>query len=176
MLRLLIKDITLERETISRRIILHIRWQGGACEDLIVEPPLSIGDRLRYPESIVEMVRNMAQNYSDEQIAEAFNKEGMLSAKKRAFTSSMIKWIRKKHKIPKPQLRKPHEFTVMQVAEKYQISLNVVYYWIKRGVVETRRIRKGAPHLITIDEEKNRELLAWVKNSTRIKRGRQQDP
>ena len=33
-LRLLIKDITVERFGERKTAVLHVRWQGGACEDL----------------------------------------------------------------------------------------------------------------------------------------------
>ena len=40
MLRLLIKDITVEKRRAERKAVLHIRWQGGAVEDLSVDLPL----------------------------------------------------------------------------------------------------------------------------------------
>ena len=38
MLRLLIKDITVKKPA-PKQVLLHIRWQGGACSDVTVEPP-----------------------------------------------------------------------------------------------------------------------------------------
>ena len=35
-LRLLIKDITVERFGERKTAVLHVRWQGGACEDLVL--------------------------------------------------------------------------------------------------------------------------------------------
>jgi hypothetical protein len=40
MLRLLIKDITVEKQHGARHALLHIRWQGGACGDVRVDLPL----------------------------------------------------------------------------------------------------------------------------------------
>jgi hypothetical protein len=54
MLRLLIKDITVEKQPAQRKAILHIRWQGGALEDLLVNLPLSAPDKVRYPEALGE--------------------------------------------------------------------------------------------------------------------------
>jgi hypothetical protein len=31
MLRLLIKDITVEKPSDQKQLLVHIRWQGGAC-------------------------------------------------------------------------------------------------------------------------------------------------
>ena len=46
-LRLVIKDITVERFRKRRAAALHVRWQGGACEDLEVTLPAKTPDRLR---------------------------------------------------------------------------------------------------------------------------------
>ena len=52
LLRLLIKDITVERQAGERKALLHLRWQGGAVEDLNVDIPLPAPDKVRYPEAI----------------------------------------------------------------------------------------------------------------------------
>lgn len=103
MLHLLIKDITVERPADSWQAIMHIRWQGGACEDLSVDLPLKIADRIRYPDSFVERIRELAKKFSDKQIVTIFNQENRRSAKGKPFSSSMIKWLRYKHQIPQYQ-------------------------------------------------------------------------
>src|SRR5208283_4496538 len=73
MLRLLVKDIAVERLTEPRQVLLHVRWQGGVCEDLGVDLPLRIADRLRYPEKIVEQIRRLATEKADVDVADALN-------------------------------------------------------------------------------------------------------
>jgi len=48
----------------------------------------------------------------------------------------MIQWIRYRYQIPRATLVRPEELTVQQVAERFRVSPNVVYYWIDRGVIE----------------------------------------
>jgi len=38
-LRLLVKDITLEKTAEPKKVILHLRWQGGICEDISIKLP-----------------------------------------------------------------------------------------------------------------------------------------
>ena len=78
MLRLLIKDLTIEKRRAERKAILHIRWQGGAIEDLIVDLPLPMPARIRYPESIVSQVRTLASTMTDLQIAATLNQAQLL--------------------------------------------------------------------------------------------------
>jgi hypothetical protein len=172
MLRLLVKDITVERLIEPRQILLHVRWQGGACENLAVDRPLRIADRLRYPEEIVEQIRRLATEKADAEIADTLNRQGCRSAKGKPFTQSMIAWIRYKHRIPAAELKRPEELTVGQVAEQFDVSPNVVYYWIERAVLPARRRNQGSALWITLDPETERRLRQWAEESTRIQKSR----
>ena len=59
-LQLLLNDITVEKPQ-RYQAVLHIRWQGGVCEDLTVELPRSAADRWRHSEPLVTRVRDLAQ-------------------------------------------------------------------------------------------------------------------
>jgi DNA invertase Pin-like site-specific DNA recombinase len=59
MLRLLVEDITVERNEGSK-VTLHVRWAGGACEDISIELPARMCDRLRYPKELIDEVRRLA--------------------------------------------------------------------------------------------------------------------
>src|SRR6516165_6515550 len=72
MLRLLIKDVTVDKPANQKQLMAHIRWQGGACSDVSVQLPLNIADRLRYPAAVVDRVRDLAHGSLDAEIAEAF--------------------------------------------------------------------------------------------------------
>jgi hypothetical protein len=102
MLRLLIKDITVEKPTDQKELLIHIRWQGGACTDLAISLPPNFADRMRYSAALVEQVRELARSLPDAQIVEQLNQEGQLSALGKPFTVSMIKWIRIATRFPPP--------------------------------------------------------------------------
>ena len=92
MLRLLIKDITVEKLVAQpKQLFVHIRWQGGASTDRSVPLPPNIADRLCYPANVVERVRDLAHSLTDAQIADQLNQEGVVSALRKHFTVSMIK-------------------------------------------------------------------------------------
>ena len=169
-LRLLIKDITVEKLPEPKRIMLHLRWYGGACEDIPINLLPSIADRLRYPKEIIEKVKELAKDLTGAQIAAELNRQGILSAKGKPFTTSMISWIRYRHAIPAPNFKRPEELTVKEVAKKFAVSIHVVYYWINQKVVKARRLNQGMPYWITIDSQKEKELIEWVSNSSKIKK------
>jgi hypothetical protein len=116
----------------------------------------------------VDRVRHLAQSLPDGEIADRLHQEGQVSALGKPFTGSMVKWIRYRYQIPKPRLVRPEELTVQQVAERFRVSPNVVYYWIDRGVIQARRLNAGSPYWITLDETDERKLRDWVRDSCRI--------
>ena len=149
-------------------MILHVRWQGGAVEDIHCELPLRISDRIRYKEDFLKKIKGLAKSSTDDQIAEILNQEGLMSAKGKTFTPSMVTWVRYKHGIPSPHLKRSNELTVKEIADKFGVSRNVVYYWIERGFLQARKIRKGYPFWITLDPMKEKELRERIKNSYKL--------
>jgi hypothetical protein len=171
-LRLLIKDITVEKPPHPKQLLVHIRWQGGACTDLCVQLPPSIADQVRYPAALVDRVRDLAHSLLDAQIADQFNREGHASATGKPYTAKMIQWIRRCHRIPPPALQKSEELTVQQVAKDFGVSDSVVYYWIAHGLIQARRLNCGMPYWITLNPSGEQKLRDWVRNSSRIQNGK----
>ena len=167
MLRLLIKDITVEKPN-RKQLAVHIRWQGGADSDLCVQIPPNRADRVRYSAAVVDRVRGLAQSLPNVEIAEQLNQAGLVSALGKPFTASMIEWIRYRYQIPQVTLARPEELTVEQMVQRFRVSPNVVYYWIDRGVIRARRLNAGTPYWITLDEADEQKLRDWVSNSRRI--------
>lgn len=171
-LRLLIKDITVKRAQGEKHVKLQIRWQGGATEEIIVEIPPNAPDKWRHSAQMVERVREMATTLTDKQIAEQFNEEGLKSNKGNDYTASSISWIRYQHRIAAPQLKHPDEMTVKELAAKFDVSANVIYYWIERKIVRARKVNAGSPWWITLDSRTEEKLHGWAKHSPRIVKAR----
>jgi len=176
MLRLLIKDITVERLRVERKALLHIRWQGGAVEDLQFDIPLPAPDKVRCSQALVNRVRSLALSMSDAQIMAILNQEGQLSAKGRPFSLSIIKQLRSKYAIPAFSPKQPEELTVVDIANRLSVSPGVVYYWIERGHLAARKLGSGMPFWITLNLETETRLRTWVANSNRIKHPKSQGP
>lgn len=172
MLRLLIKDITVEKLSNQKQLLVHIRWLGGASTDLAVQLPPNIADRMRYPAAVVDRVRDLAHSLIDAGIADQFNREGHASATGKPYTAKMIQWIRKCHHIPPAVLKKPEELTVQQVAKQFDTSSSVVYYWIEHSLIQARRLNAGLPYWITLNAPDEQKLREWVRTSRKIQNGK----
>ena len=172
MLRLLIKDITVEKLSNQKQLLVHIRWLGGASTDLAVQLPPNIADRMRYPAAVVDRVRDLAHSLIDAEIADQFNRQGHASATGKPYTAKMIQWIRKCHHIPPAVLKKPEELTVQQVAKQFGASNSVVYYWIEHSLIQARRLNAGLPYWITLNAPDEQKLREWVRTSRKIQNGK----
>jgi hypothetical protein len=169
MLRLLIKDITVEKSSVPKELLVHIRWQGGACSERVVQLPLNLPDRLRYPTAVVERIRELAQSLPDVEIAAQLNRDGHNSAKGKPYTTKIIQWIRWRYQISPAPLKNAEEFTVQQVAQQFGVSIWVVYYWIEHRIItKARRLTDRAPYWITLTPADEEKLGDWVRSSSRI--------
>ena len=170
MLRLLIKDITVEKLTEARQAVLHIRWQGGACEELRVDLPAPLSERRGYPREMVDRVRKLAVDLSDAAIAKLLNEGGYRSHRGKLFTRGAVRGIRHSYGIAVAWSRRPGELSVSEVGERFGVTRDVAYNWIKRGLLQARRTAPGARCWITIDAEKETQLTELLRKPTRINR------
>ena len=172
MLRLLFKDITVEKLSPLQQLQVHIRWQGGASTSLSVPLPPKIADRVRYPAVLVDRVRQLALRLPDAEIAAQLQREGHVSAKGQAYTAKIVQWIRGCYQIPRAVLKRPEELSVQQVAKEFGVGPSVVYYWIERHLIQARRINNRSPYWITLNASDEPKLRDRVRNSSRIQKGK----
>ena len=104
-------------------------------------------------------------------VLSGLNRENHVSTKSKPYTRSSIRWIRWRHQIPAPALKKPEELTVQQVAKQFGVSNRVVYDWIGKGIIKARRFNNGTPYWITFSAADEQKLQDWVCNASRSHTG-----
>lgn len=170
-LRLLIKDIAVKKNCDKNEAELFIRWQGGSNEEMSVTLPSKSWEKWRHSPSTIERVRQLAQNMTDPEIVDQFNRESLKSNKGNPYTVSSIRWIRHTNNIPSYNQRKPGELTITEVAAKFNVSHYVVRYWIDRKMITARK-GAGCKYLITLSAEEEVKLSEKVNRSTKIANAR----
>lgn len=165
-IRLLLNDITVEKEPGGGQATLHIRWQGGACEDLVVRAPCA--HRLRYPPEILARIRELAADHSDAEIAAIFDGEGLRTPHGLRFTKPLIRQARYHFKIHAHIDRSPGEVSVPELAGRLGINPGVIYYWIQHGILAARQQCFHSPYWIPMDAAKEEQLRELVQVSYRI--------
>lgn len=149
MLRLVIEVITLEPIDLPKRTTrVRVQWRSGVIDERLVER----GPWGATPTSIVDRIRELAgQGLRDNDIAQRFNDEGLITAKQRRWTAKSIKHLRNDFTIqttrhqPMPILPERHPVTnwysVPGAAKRFGVTTGAVQYWIRKGNVIAHRER-----------------------------------
>ena len=100
LLRCLINDVTITRVGLQAEV--KIRWRTQACTTLEVTLP-RLGEQSRYSPQIVELIKTLAPDHTDREIAERLNRAGFRSMVGANFDRETIFCIRKRYQIARPR-------------------------------------------------------------------------
>jgi len=137
-LRLLVEDVTLVRD---KMIQIQIRWKGGATTSLERPLPQHVGDLFRTPASVVEQIRVLAANATDNQIAQTLNARDLHSGRGKLFTPTSIKHIRTSYGIESlwQCFRKTGWLTQTEVAEQLGTHPKTARRFATEGILRAIR-------------------------------------
>lgn len=151
MLRIAIEAIGIRPVEVPRRVTaLRVAWASGQITELEVARP-DRAQRSRTTPDIADRLRELAAGgLRDEQIAEALNAEGAVTGKGKPWTSSAVKWTRRKEHIkrsypdrprsvPLPDRHPDGRYSVRGAAERLGVSIDQLRRWMKQGLVEATR-------------------------------------
>lgn len=100
------------------------------------------GTARKHTPQTVEFVRTLSGTMTDNQNVAHLNEAGLRTPEGRAFTVDSIKWIRYLNHIP--ALSNHHKgLTVKDVAERFEVGVDTVYYWIYHGVLHAEKAAPG---------------------------------
>jgi hypothetical protein len=138
MLRLLIEDVTLVKD---QKIHIHIRWKAGATTSMERPLPLSAPDLVRTPADIVELVRVLATEQTDAQIARTLNARSLRTGRKHSFARLIVRHIRNAYDIPSyvQHLRSNGWLTVPEVAVQMGVHSSTAKRFAAEGVLRAVR-------------------------------------
>jgi len=138
MLRLLMEDVTLVK---NQKIQIHVRWKAGATTSLERPLPLSAPDLVRTPAEIVELIRALATEQTDAQIARTLNARWLRTGRKHAFTRLIVRHIRSKYGISSyfQYLRSEGWLTVPEMAAQMKVHSSTAKRFAREGVLRAIR-------------------------------------
>jgi DNA invertase Pin-like site-specific DNA recombinase len=138
MLRLLIEDVTLVK---NQNIQIHIRWKAGATTSMERPLPLSAPDLVRTPADIVELVRVLATEQTDAQIARTLNARWLRTGRKHPFTRLIVRHIRNAYGIRSyvRHLRSHGWLTAPEIAAQMGVHSTTAKRFATEGVLHAVR-------------------------------------
>jgi excisionase family DNA binding protein len=179
LLRCLIEEVQLRSE--KKRYLVRIVWKGGATTEREVSRFASGGQAHATPADTIELVRKLALEFDDAQIARILNRQGRRSGLGLAFTKDSVMSMRGKNRIPaapKPRPRNEREgpFTLDEAARELKVSVGTVQRWLREGLLAGEQSVPGAPWRIVLTGEVRRRLsggdvpVGWVGLSEAARR------
>jgi Recombinase zinc beta ribbon domain len=161
LLRTLVEEVQVRTDDKCHGV--RIVWKGGAVTDREVVR-FRQGEATRSTaEDIVELVKKLACDFDDTQIACVLNRQGRRSGLDLAFTKSSVSSLRHKNHIPACPKRKPRDeregpFTADEAARELGVSMHTVHRWLRDGVLAGEQATPWAPWRILLTEDVRRRL------------------
>lgn len=160
LLRCVIDEVQLTTE--AERYLVRIVWKGGATTDRSV-PRVAAGAACATPDETVNLVRKLAEEFDDTQIARILNKQGRKSGVGNPFTKSSVMSLRGKNQIPVCKAnpaRDPREgpFTADEAAVELGVTMSTIHRWLRDGLLAGRQATPGAPWRILLTDAVRQRL------------------
>jgi hypothetical protein len=109
------------------------------------------------------LVRKLAEEFDDTQIARILNKQGRKSGVGNPFTKSSVMSLRGKNQIPVCKAnpaRDPREgpFTADEAAVELGVTMSTIHRWLRDGLLAGRQATPGAPWRILLTDAVRQRL------------------
>lgn len=178
LLRCLIEEVQLGTKTDHYDV--RIVWKGGAIVDREVKRIVG-GQAHATAEDTIELVRKLAVEFDDTQIARILNRQRRRSGLDKAFTKSSVMSLRGHHQIPVCTRKRATDaregpFTADEAARELGVSYHTVHRWLRDGILSGEQLTPGAPWRIVLTEEIRKRLAGdarpngWVGLSEAARR------
>ena len=156
LLRCLIEDVQLRAAAKAYQV--RIVWKGGALTDRDVPRFPPGGRATATPLETIELVRTLAQEFDDAQIARILNRQGRRSGRGLAFTKEAVTSLRGKNRIPVAPKTPPGDaregpFTLDDAADALGVTAATVRRWLREGLLPGQQSVPGAPWRIVLTDE-----------------------
>ncbi|HVC07875.1 MAG TPA: recombinase family protein [Solirubrobacterales bacterium] len=156
LLRAMIAEVVLTVEREQQRALVRILWEGGAVTEYEVTLPRA-GSHAATDQDTLELVRRLAKDYPDHQIAGILARQGRMTGAGKPFTAHRVRSLRNHHKIPPATPRTPppgtEAVTVAQAAKELGVSTATVHRWLREGFIAGEQMTRNAPWQIHITPE-----------------------
>ena len=160
--RLLIDNVVATREGESV-LKADVHWSGGEVSHLEVTTGRAGCHRYAAPSELIDLVRTLAREFSDSQIARILNRKRIWTPKGLPFNTHRVRMTRCNHQIEKgPSVPRAGEdiHTAQQAAAILGVDRCTVIRWVESGFLRGVQLTSGAPWRIQVSAEDIRRLKA----------------
>jgi len=167
-----VREVIVNEEVAGERLRFVVHWQGGSHTSFdMPKPQWGIAEKTA-PDTI-ELIRQMAVRYSDEEIARVLNKHGRRTGKGNRWTTNRVGAARRRyvidgHRRPCPD---PEVFSLQQAARYCGVSATTIKRLVASGVLKRDQVAPWAPWEIKradLESEVIRQALAHLQAAGKL--------
>jgi len=153
--RCLIEAVAVHGPHGSETLKAELHWKGGEVTTL--EVPRGKPGVHRYVSSpeLVALVRTLAQEFSDGQIARVLRRKRLKTPKGHSFTAYHVHNVRQQYGITKGPLvpvKGEDVYTAEEAADRLGVCRSTVIRWVESGLLRGRQTTDGAPWRVVVAE------------------------
>jgi DNA invertase Pin-like site-specific DNA recombinase len=160
LLRAAIEEVQLSKK--GRDVTARILWLGGAITEKIIHLP-QVRSKRANPLNLVELIRQLAKKFSDDQIARILIRQGHKTPTGLPFNAHKVGNLRNNYDIPrykKPKKESLKSYTAQQASKILRVSVPTIHQWLKAGFIRGDQLTEGAPWEIFLTEDDINRLTA----------------
>jgi hypothetical protein len=170
--RILIREIIADVEEKSREVVLVIHWAGDRHSELRVKKSETGRSRRCTDPEAIEVLRQMAGKFSDQQIAATLNRLRLRTGVGNSWNVMRVRSARSYYQLPAYSPNdQPGEVTLQVAARRLHVSPSVVLRMIEEKLLPARQVMVCAPWQIPVealDSEEIRKQATHIKNRVRV--------
>jgi len=179
-LRLVIKEVTLDQKRRRGFVWIKVVWQTGAASEHWLQRGVQSyaqhADQDRLRQRIAEL---NGQQKMDGEIADILNEEGFRTAHGPPFSGNMVHLLRKRWNIStvkingtamNPPKWPDGSYSVQGAAAVIGITPQTIFDWLRKGWLTGKQLAKGMPWQISLSPEQATALRACARHTTRLTR------
>ena len=171
-LRTVVQEIIVKADAAAGTLQFIIHWQGGS-HTAFEMPKAQWGLADQTAPETVELIRQMAPRYSDEEIARVLNRQGRRTGKGNRWSKARVGSARRRyvingHRRPRPD---PAVLSLQQAARYCEVSTTTIKRLVASGLLYRDQIAPWAPWEIKradLDSEVIREALTHLRATGKL--------
>lgn len=178
LLRLIIREVVLDKRRVRGKVWIQITWQTGACtEEWLQRRVLAYREHAQV-EQLEQRVRELhAAGQVDTAIAEVLNSEGFQTSKGGAFNGRAVWYLRRQWGLPPvatlsrvTPVGSERIVTAEEAAQLIGVYPTTIYKWLRTGRLPGVQVRAGLPWKVVVTSETIDRLRDYGAGARRVKR------
>jgi hypothetical protein len=172
LLRTLIHEVVVDVDANAGEVILLIHWQGGVHTELRIPRRRRGQNSAQTPKDLIGAIRVLARICSDDVLASALNRNGLLTGRGNRWTRERVTALRTYHEIPcYDRDRRTSEgwMNLTKAAQRLGVSPRTLRVAVERGEIEAQHPLPDGPwvfHRPVLETEAAATFVARVRRRT----------